>query len=105
MHVNLLRNLPFDTAGSSDVVDDRPLTESGWTTTLVTEDAKGITEQKPKVATPKQMTIVRTKVDLMLLTDMLFSYENRSEWRADSQIQRFLNTFDSTGLFTYAISQ
>jgi hypothetical protein len=91
MHVNLFRNLPFETAGSSKIVDDRPLTESGWTTTLVTEDASGITEQKPKVATPKQMLMtVRAKLDLMLLTDMLFSYENRSQWRADSQIQRFL---------------
>jgi hypothetical protein len=79
MHVNLLRNLPFETAGSSDVVDDRPLTDSGRTTTLVTEDARGIIEQKPKVATPKQMTTVRTRLDLMLLTDMLFSYENRSQ--------------------------
>jgi hypothetical protein len=80
MHVNLFRNLPFETAGSSDAVDGRPLTDSGRTTTLVAaEDASGITEQKPKVATPKQITIVRTKLDLMLLTDMLFSYENRSE--------------------------
>lgn len=69
----LAEGSPFETTGSSAVVDDKPLMDNGRTARSAAENSdKGINwEESPKVATPTQMTTVRSKWDPTFLADIV----------------------------------
>ncbi len=94
----LAKGSSLETTGSSAVVDDTPLTDSGRTTTsAAADDASGITEQKPKAATPRQMPTVRTRLDPTLLTDIVYRTGMKTTAGADNAVTLQIN-FSFIGL-------